>query len=278
MIVDVQRAGPSTGLPTKTEQADLNMALFGRHGEAPVAVVAAAVPRRLLPRRDRGLPDRAEVPHPGHPAVGRLRRQRLRAVAAARGQRAARPAASSTRPAPTATTASSTRTCATRRRWRGRGPCPARRGWSTASAAWRRPTRPVTSPTTRPTTTSWCAPGPPASRRSTCPTSRSRTRRARRRCWCWAGARRTARSARRARALRQRGVNVAQAHLRHLNPLPKNLGEVLASLRQGGHPGDEPGPAGPRDPGALPDRRRRLQPGARACPSPPPSWRPCSRK
>ncbi|HEX6683217.1 MAG TPA: 2-oxoacid:acceptor oxidoreductase subunit alpha [Candidatus Limnocylindrales bacterium] len=44
IIVDVQRAGPSTGMPTKTEQADLNMALFGRHGEAPVAVVAPQSP------------------------------------------------------------------------------------------------------------------------------------------------------------------------------------------------------------------------------------------
>jgi 2-oxoglutarate ferredoxin oxidoreductase subunit alpha len=44
LVVDVQRAGPSTGMPTKTEQADLNLALFGRHGEAPVAVVAARSP------------------------------------------------------------------------------------------------------------------------------------------------------------------------------------------------------------------------------------------
>lgn len=44
LIVDVQRAGPSTGLPTKTEQADLNMALYGRHGEAPIAVIAAQSP------------------------------------------------------------------------------------------------------------------------------------------------------------------------------------------------------------------------------------------
>ncbi|MFV2017637.1 2-oxoacid:acceptor oxidoreductase subunit alpha [Micromonospora sp. LOL_023] len=44
VVVDVQRAGPSTGLPTKTEQADLNMALFGRHGEAPVAVIAPRSP------------------------------------------------------------------------------------------------------------------------------------------------------------------------------------------------------------------------------------------
>jgi 2-oxoglutarate ferredoxin oxidoreductase subunit alpha len=44
LVVDVQRAGPSTGMPTKTEQADLLMALFGRNGESPVPVVAAASP------------------------------------------------------------------------------------------------------------------------------------------------------------------------------------------------------------------------------------------
>ncbi len=44
LVIDVQRAGPSTGMPTKTEQADLNMALFGRHGEAPVAVLAPRSP------------------------------------------------------------------------------------------------------------------------------------------------------------------------------------------------------------------------------------------
>lgn len=44
LIIDVQRAGPSTGMPTKTEQADLNQALFGRHGECPMPVLAAASP------------------------------------------------------------------------------------------------------------------------------------------------------------------------------------------------------------------------------------------
>jgi len=44
IVIDVQRAGPSTGMPTKTEQADLNMALFGRHGEAPVAIIAPKSP------------------------------------------------------------------------------------------------------------------------------------------------------------------------------------------------------------------------------------------
>ncbi|GAB4142639.1 MAG: 2-oxoacid:acceptor oxidoreductase subunit alpha [Planctomycetota bacterium] len=44
VVVDVQRAGPSTGMPTKTEQADLLQALFGRNGESPVGVVAASTP------------------------------------------------------------------------------------------------------------------------------------------------------------------------------------------------------------------------------------------
>jgi 2-oxoglutarate ferredoxin oxidoreductase subunit alpha len=44
VIVNVQRGGPSTGMPTKTEQADLLMALFGRHGEAPMPVIAARSP------------------------------------------------------------------------------------------------------------------------------------------------------------------------------------------------------------------------------------------
>ena len=44
VIVDIQRGGPSTGLPTKTEQADLLHAMYGRHGEAPVPIVAARSP------------------------------------------------------------------------------------------------------------------------------------------------------------------------------------------------------------------------------------------
>jgi 2-oxoglutarate ferredoxin oxidoreductase subunit alpha len=44
IICDVQRAGPSTGMPTKTEQADLLMALYGRNGESPVPVLAPSTP------------------------------------------------------------------------------------------------------------------------------------------------------------------------------------------------------------------------------------------
>jgi 2-oxoglutarate ferredoxin oxidoreductase subunit alpha len=44
VILDIQRAGPSTGMPTKTEQSDLMLALFGRHGESPLPVLAPSSP------------------------------------------------------------------------------------------------------------------------------------------------------------------------------------------------------------------------------------------
>lgn len=44
VVIDVQRGGPSTGIPTKTEQTDLNQALYGRNGECPIAVIAARSP------------------------------------------------------------------------------------------------------------------------------------------------------------------------------------------------------------------------------------------
>ena len=44
VIVDIQRGGPATGLPTKTEAADLLQAMYGRHGESPLPIVAASRP------------------------------------------------------------------------------------------------------------------------------------------------------------------------------------------------------------------------------------------
>ena len=44
LVIDIQRGGPSTGLPTKTEQGDLLQAMFGRHGETPVPIVAPSTP------------------------------------------------------------------------------------------------------------------------------------------------------------------------------------------------------------------------------------------
>ena len=48
LILDIQRAGPSTGMPTKPEQADLLMVLFGRNSESPVPVIAASTPSQCF--------------------------------------------------------------------------------------------------------------------------------------------------------------------------------------------------------------------------------------
>ncbi len=48
LIIDVQRGGPSTGLPTKTEQSDLLLAMYGRHGESPLPIVAAYSPAQCF--------------------------------------------------------------------------------------------------------------------------------------------------------------------------------------------------------------------------------------
>ena len=61
VICDIQRGGPSTGLPTKTEQADLLQALFGRNSEAPVPGAGRVHARRLLLGRARGQPHRDQV-------------------------------------------------------------------------------------------------------------------------------------------------------------------------------------------------------------------------
>ncbi len=200
LVVDVQRGGPSTGLPTKTEQADLLQAMFGRNGESPVPVVAPQSPgdcfdaaleaariaityRTPVMLLSDGMlangsepwriPELAELPTID-PAFAATHQP---------GRRGRRP--------------SSGPTSATRPRWPGRGRSRAPPASSTASAASRRATGTGTSPTTRPTTTSWSAPG---RRRSTgsptrCRRPRSTTRPAGPRCWCSAGARRTARSA-----------------------------------------------------------------------------------
>ena len=104
LVIDIQRAGPSTGMPTKPEQADLLMVLFGRNGESPVPVIAASTPGAVLPRRDRGGAHRAQVPHARVPALGRLSGERLRALADPGRRLAARRSRRRSRPARTPAT------------------------------------------------------------------------------------------------------------------------------------------------------------------------------
>ena len=176
VVVDVQRGGPSTGLPTKTEQADLLHAMYGRHGEAPLPILApktpsdcfaAAIEATRIAVKYRTpvillsdgylangaepwrLPD-LDTSSPSNPGFAVRAQPRRR-------RRAPRPSGP---------------TSATPRRWPGPGRrrgCPA---WSTASAASRRRTAAATCPTRASTTSAWstCAttrsPGsPPTSRR-----------------------------------------------------------------------------------------------------------------
>ncbi len=81
VVVDVQRGGPSTGLPTKTEQSDLSQALYGRNGESPVASWRHRA-ERLLPLRLRGRSAGDGAHDAGSASVGRFHRQRLGTVEA----------------------------------------------------------------------------------------------------------------------------------------------------------------------------------------------------
>ena len=75
------------------------------------------------------------------------------------------------------------------------------------------------------------------------------------------------------RRVRKAGFNVAQVHLRHLNPFPKDLGDILKRYDKVLVPGDEPRPARAAAARQVPRRRDRLQPGQRACRSRRPSSR-----
>lgn len=151
LVIDVQRAGPSTGMPTKTEQADLLMAMFGRNGESPVPVVAPQSPSDcfdiaieatriatkyrtpVIVLSDGYLANGSE---PWRiPDVAGLPDLTVDFAAASDGQSEFRPYDRDPE------------TLA--RPWA----VPGTAGWSTASAASRRATAPATSPTARPTTT-----------------------------------------------------------------------------------------------------------------------------
>ena len=237
VVIDVQRGGPSTGLPTKTEQADLLQAMFGRNGEAPVPIVApqspgdcfdAAVeatriavtyrtpvmllsdgylangsePWRIpdvddLPDDRPGLRDRDQ---PRQHRQGRRGDAGLLALPPRRGD--PRPPLGGPRHA---------------------GPrAPHRR-----PGEERRPRQHLL----RPRQPRLHGPHPPGQdrpdRRLAAAARGRRPVRPAPRCSCSAGARPTGPIGAACRRVRKAGLDVAQVHLRHLNPFPKDLGEIL---------------------------------------------------
>ena len=172
VIVDVQRGGPSTGLPTKTEQADLLQAMFGRNGEAPVPIVAPRSPGDCFDAAIEAVRIATKYRTPvfllsdGYLANG-SEPWRIPDVDSLPDLRVEFATEHNHTNADGST--SSGRTCATPRRSRVRGPCPAPRASSTASAASRRPTASATSPTTPTTTTAWSGCARPRSTASRSP-------------------------------------------------------------------------------------------------------------
>ena len=142
VIIDVQRSGPSTGMPTKTEQSDLLMALYGRHGESPLPVIAPSDAERLLQRRVRSRVNRDPLPHAGDHPLRHLRRQFQRTVADPLvGDLPVIQPDFATAP----TDGETFLPYARDERLRDPGPFPERWAFSTGSAASRRPTEPATS-------------------------------------------------------------------------------------------------------------------------------------
>ena len=150
LIVDVQRAGPSTGMPTKPEQGDLLMVLYGRNSESPVPVLASSTPGDCFYAAIEAARVAIKYRTPVYLLSRCVSRERRRAVArpghlVARADRGCVcPAGRRRVPAVQARPGDA---------WRGRGRSPARRASSTGSAGSRRRTRRATSRTTRRTTT-----------------------------------------------------------------------------------------------------------------------------
>ena len=147
IVIDVQRGGPSTGLPTKTEQADLLQVLYGRNGESPVAVLAPSTPSDCFDVAVEAV--RIAITYHTPVVI-------LSDGAIANGSEPWRIPDVSTYPPIEHTSRNQRAVPAVRRdpeTLARQFAIPARRASSTGSAAWKRPTVPATSPTNRRTTT-----------------------------------------------------------------------------------------------------------------------------
>ena len=248
LIIDIQRGGPSTGLPTKTEQADLLLAMYGRHGESPLPIVAAYSPSHCFYAAIEAARIALKYRTPvillsdGYLANGSEPWRLPDVDDAARHQRRRSPP-SPTTPTPTASPSSGP-TSAIPRRWPDRGRIPGTPGLHAPHRRHREGGRPRQH---------HLRPGQPRAAWSTCGRPRSpaspTTSRPSRSCGdvddaellSSAGARPGAPSAAPSTGCAARGRKVAQAHLIHLNPFPTNLGEVLRALPEGARARDEPG-------------------------------------
>ena len=232
LIINVQRGGPSTGLPTKTEQADLLQAMFGRNGECPMPVIAARSPADCFDVAHEAWRIAIAVHDAGDAADRRLHRQRLRAVADSRRRASCR---------------------------RSRSSIPGRPRTATTFMPYARDER-----LARP----WAMPGTPglmhrigglekqditgnvnyepANHEHMVNTAGQEGGEHRQRhsaagsrrpgdaasCWCSAGAAPTAPAPRPSQRVPAQGASVAHAHLRYLNPFPRTWARSSSSYEK----------------------------------------------
>ena len=230
VVIDVQRAGPSTGMPTKNEQADLLQVMFGRNSDSPLPIVAPATPGECFDFAIEAVRLALKYMTPvvylsdAFLATG-SEPWKIPDIAALPQHRASRTRRRRRRP--------SSRTCAIPRRSPARGPCRARPASSTASAGSRRRTSPATSATTRTTTTgcSCCASAKVAGIATDIPPLEVYgPENGDLLILGWGSTYGAIRSA--VERLQAEGQSVAHAHLRHLNPFPANTEAVLRSYRR----------------------------------------------
>ena len=261
VIVDVQRGGPSTGLPTKTEQADLLHAMYGRHGEAPLPILAPQNPSdcfaiaieatRLAVKyrtpvivlSDGYLANGAEPWKLPDLDALRAHRAQLRHASPTTSTRTARPASGPT--------------SATPRPWPARGPrpgCPGLEhrigGLEKADGSGNVSYDGVNHERMvhlRRDKIAGIADDIPLLEVN------DETGDAQLLLVSWGST--YAAVAAGVKRVRARGMKAAHAHLRYLNPLPANLGEVLRPLHPGAGARDQPGPAQPDPAGRVPGRR-----------------------
>ena len=258
VIVDVQRAGPSTGMPTKTEQGDLLMAIHGRHGESPIPVFAPSTPadcftmaveavRTAIRYRtpvillgDTFLANSSEpwrIPDGADAARDRSRlrrgpqhRRRLHALPARRARRPALGDPGHPRP-----------------------PAPARRPREGGRQRQHqlRPGQPRADDRD-------CAPAKLEKLAEELPELEvDADEGAELLVLGWGSTYGVIRAA--ARRVREKDVPIAVAHLRHVHPLPANTGEVVQALPEGPGPRAQHRPAAEHHPRRVPRRRGRLQ-------------------
>ena len=157
VVCDIQRAGPSTGMPTKTEQADLLQVMFGRNGEAPLPVLAAQSPADCFAIAIEAARIAITYRTPvivlsdGYLANGSEPWQIpvIEDLPTIDPDFTVEPNATDDKGEPIVPPLPARPGDPGPRLGRSR----VRRDWTTGSAVWRRRTRPATSPTTRPTTT-----------------------------------------------------------------------------------------------------------------------------